>query len=81
MPAIYDNLHLLRQAKGMTQQQVAEAIAVTRQTVSGYEQGRTRPDLETLGRLARLFDADLEEFSTVETAISSGCGGCAPPPW
>ena len=62
MPAIHENLRLLRQAKGMTQEQVAEAIAVTRQTVSSYEQGRTRPDLETLGRLAAAYGANLEDI-------------------
>ena len=52
MPAINENLKLLRQANGMTQAEVTESISITRQTVSSYESGRTQPDLETLKRLA-----------------------------
>lgn len=61
MPAINENLKLLRQASGMTQAEVANAITVSRQTVSSYESGRTQPDLETLRRLAELYHADLHD--------------------
>jgi len=61
MPAINENLKLLRKAKGMTQEEVAELISVTRQTVSSYESGRTQPDLETLKRLAEAYQADLND--------------------
>jgi transcriptional regulator with XRE-family HTH domain len=59
MNAINENLKLLRQASGMTQTAVADAISVSRQTVSSYESGRTQPDLETLKRLAEVYHADL----------------------
>ena len=61
MPAINENLKLLRQARGMTQAEVADLISVTRQTVSSYEAGRTQPDLETLKRLAEVYQADLHD--------------------
>ena len=61
MPAINENLKLLRQANGMTQADVAEIISVTRQTVSSYESGRTQPDIETLKRLADVYRADLHD--------------------
>lgn len=61
MLAINENLKLLRQAKGMTQADVAETIAVTRQTISSYESGRTQPDLDTLKRLAEVYQADLHD--------------------
>ena len=61
MPAINENLKLLRQAKGVTQAEVAEAITVTRQTISSYESGRTQPDLETIKRLADVYQADLQD--------------------
>lgn len=59
MPAIYENLKTLRQTRGFSQAEVADAINVTRQTVSSYETGRTQPDLETLKHLAELYEADL----------------------
>ena len=61
MPTINENLKQLRQISGMTQASVADAIAVTRQTVSSYESGRTQPDLETLKRLAEVYGADLHD--------------------
>jgi len=61
MPAINVNLKSLRESKGMTQAEVAEIISVTRQTVSSYESGRTQPDLETLKRLAEVYQADLQD--------------------
>ena len=61
MPAINENLKLLRQAQGMTQAEVADLISVTRQTVSSYESGRTQPDMETLKRLAEVYKADLHD--------------------
>jgi transcriptional regulator with XRE-family HTH domain len=61
MPAINENLKLLRNAKGMTQEEVANLISVTRQTISSYESGRTQPNLETLKRLAEVYQADLND--------------------
>lgn len=54
------NLQLLRKEKGLTQEQVAQIIGVTRQTISGYESGRTQPDIETLGLLAKAYAVDIE---------------------
>ena len=61
MPAIHENLKNLRNTCRLSQADVAEAINVTRQTVSSYETGRTQPDLETLSRLAALYNTDLHD--------------------
>lgn len=55
-----ENLRALRQSRGMTQQQAAERLNVTRQTVSGYESNRTRPDIDMLRAIAELYGTDLE---------------------
>ncbi len=47
-------LRQTRQAQGMTQQELAERLFVSRQTVSSWETGRNLPNLETLARLAEL---------------------------
>ena len=62
MLSIHAQLKLLRQARGLTQEEVAGRIGVTRQAVSSYESGRTRPDLETLERLAALYQVTLEDL-------------------
>lgn len=59
VPAIRDNLKALRNISGLSQNEVAEALNVARQTISSYETGRTEPDWETLKRLAELYKADI----------------------
>ena len=55
------NIKALREKKGMTQEALAEALFVTRQTVSNYENGRSRPDLDMLVNIARVLDADVNQ--------------------
>lgn len=58
MRDIGKNIKLLRQEKNMTQDELAEALFVTRQTVSNYETGRSRPDVEMLTRIAEVLGVD-----------------------
>lgn len=48
------------EAGEMTQQQLADAVGVTRQTVIAMEQGRYSPSLEVAFRVARTFGQPLE---------------------
>ena len=59
MPINYE-LRQLRLARGMTQEQAAQQLGITRQALSSYETGRTRPDVDMLQRLAELYGTDLE---------------------
>jgi putative transcriptional regulator len=45
----------------MTQQALADAIGVTRQTIIAIEQGKYSPTLEAAFRIAAVFDAPLEQ--------------------
>ena len=45
----------------MTQQQLAEKVSVTRQTIVALEKGKYTPSLELAFRIARAFDVSLEE--------------------
>ena len=60
--SIHQNLRDLRAARGMTQDQVAAQLNVTRQAVSSYESGRTRPDIDTLLRLAEIYQVSLDQI-------------------
>ena len=57
---INQNLRQLRLDCGMTQEQVAGKIGLTRQALSSYESGRTRPDIEMLMRLCEVYNTDLD---------------------
>lgn len=57
--SIANNLRQLRLNVGMTQDQVAEKIGVTRQALSSYESGRTCPDIDMLVRLSEVYGTDI----------------------
>ena len=50
----------------MTQQELADRIGLTRQTVIAIEQGRYSPSLEAAFRIARVFGVPLEEVFRFE---------------
>ena len=52
MRDIGKNIREMRERKRPTQDQLAQRLFVTRQTISNYETGRSRPDIETLLTLA-----------------------------
>ena len=56
MANIGKNIAKLRRAKGWTQADLAQKLFITRQTVSGWEIGRTQPGLDVLGELADVLD-------------------------
>lgn len=58
MRDIGKNIRELRCAKGLTQEELGERLHVTRQTVSNYENGRTRPDIDMLLDMAAALDTD-----------------------
>lgn len=58
MRDIGKNIKSLREEKKLSQDQLAEKLFVTRQTVSNYETGRSRPDVEMLTRIADVLDVD-----------------------
>lgn len=55
-------LKQLRKSKGMTQEQVAEKVDITRSTISNYEIGRRTPHLKDLSALASVFGVGLDYF-------------------
>jgi putative transcriptional regulator len=54
----------------MTQQELAEKVGVTRQTVIAIEQDKYSPSLEVAFRIARVFGVPLEEVFRYEVADS-----------
>ncbi|WP_346887916.1 helix-turn-helix domain-containing protein [Clostridium sp. UBA1056] len=52
----------LRKLKGLTQEQVADAMGVSKAAVSKWESGNTYPDITLLAPLARLLDTNINEL-------------------
>ena len=59
MNAVAKNLKSIRTQKGYTQDDLAEALHVTRQTVSSWETGRSEPDIGMLTTLAEFLQTDV----------------------
>ena len=55
-------LRTLRREKGITQEELAESMNVSRRTVSRWETGANLPDLALLVELADFHDVDLREL-------------------
>ena len=59
---IGEKLAELRKQKNLTQENVAETLNVTRQTISNWELGQTVPDLEQSKALSKLYQISLDEL-------------------
>lgn len=57
-----ENLVLLRNLKGLTQEQVAEAVGVSRQSYAKWEQGETFPDIDKCDRLAQFYGVTIDSL-------------------
>lgn len=57
-----DNLNRLRKQKGLSQEELAFQLGVSRQSISKYESGQSVPELERLIEIADLFEVSLDEL-------------------
>lgn len=65
---IQNNIRRLRFHKGeMTQQELADAAGVSRQTIVAIEKGNYSPSLELAFRLAEIFDRPIQEVFSYES--------------
>lgn len=72
MATVMNQIKLLRTQHGMTQEEVAERIGVSRQAIAKWEKGDTLPDIDSCIRLADLFGVSLELLArgiTQETTL------------
>lgn len=66
-----DNLIYLRKMHKMSQEELAEKLDISRQTLSKWEIGESLPDIEKCQMLATIFDVSLDELVSHD-AESSG---------
>lgn len=57
-----NNLEALRKARGIRQEDLAQALGVSRQTIISLEKGRYNPSLTLAFKLARVFELSIEEI-------------------
>jgi putative transcriptional regulator len=56
----------LRQAAGLSQESLAQAVGVSRQTINAIEKGRYDPSLKLAVHLAQYFDSTVEVMFDVD---------------
>ncbi|MBR6387254.1 MAG: helix-turn-helix domain-containing protein [Thermoguttaceae bacterium] len=67
-----ENLAFLRERRGLTQEELANAVGVARQTVAKWESGASTPDLEKSRRLADALDVSLDELANYDADLNWG---------
>ena len=68
-------LYELRTKKGLSQEELAENVFVTRQAVSRWENGETIPNIDTLKLLSQLFDVSINTLLGSPRELVCGCCG------
>lgn len=61
MPAIRNQIRELRAMREMTQQELADRVGVTRQTIIAIEQDKYSPSLETAFKVAGVLGVSIEQ--------------------
>ena len=61
-----NRLEEIRKAKGVTQEELANALEVSRQTVGSLENGRYNPSIILAFKIARFFEVSIEEVFIYE---------------
>lgn len=78
--AIADRLLRLRKAHGFSQEELAEKIGISRQSVSKWERAEASPDTDNLIALARLYGVSLDELLLSDEEESKAGEGLQPVP-
>jgi len=67
---LISNIKSLRQESGITQEQLADLIGVSRQTISYLEKGEYNPSLKIAHDIARHFEKSIDDIFTYEPVIT-----------
>lgn len=69
-----DNLVQMRKLLQLTQEDLAEKLGVTRQSVAKWEAGESIPDLDKCKQLADIFGVSLDDLANYEPEENLGLG-------
>lgn len=66
-----EKLQELRKARSLTQEQLAEALYVSRTAVSKWESGRGYPSIDSLREVSRFFSVTIDELISPDEVVSA----------
>jgi len=61
---VENTIRVLRAVKGLTQEDLAQALGVSRQTINAIEKGKYNPSLDLAFKMAAYFDTTIEDIFT-----------------
>ena len=64
-----EKLQELRKTKGLTQEELAEALYVSRAAISKWESGRGYPSIDSLKEISKFFSVTIDELICTEEII------------
>lgn len=66
----HEKLQELRKKRGLTQEELAEALYVSRTAISKWESGRGYPSIDSLKEISNFFSVSIDELLSTETVLS-----------
>lgn len=81
MARFNERLRSLRKGKGLTQQQLADTLEISKSSVNMYERGEREPGFETLEAIASVFNVDMNYLygkTDVRNSLFAPDGGVPP---
>ena len=66
----HEKLRELRKNRGMTQEELAEALFVSRTAISKWESGRGYPGIDSLKEISKFFSVTIDELLTAEKLVT-----------
>ena len=66
----HEKLQALRKDRGLTQEELAEALYVSRTAISKWESGRGYPSIDSLKEISRYFSVTIDELLSSDTLLS-----------
>ena len=65
----YEKLIILRKKALLSQEELAERLDVTRQTISKWELGQSKPDIDKLQMMSKLFEVDVNTLTNEDISL------------
>lgn len=65
----YEKLIILRKKALLSQEELAEKLDVTRQTISKWELGQSKPDIDKLQMISKLFEVDVNTLTNEDISL------------
>ena len=66
----HEKLQELRKQKGLTQEELAESLFVSRTAISKWESGRGYPNIDSLKAIAKFFSVTIDELLSGEEVLT-----------